>query len=139
MLRCAGFTKQVDAHNVVPVWTASEKQETGARTIRPKIERLLSMLTDMPPLEANAAGTALPEATDWDAARASLDVDTTVGEVKASARRRRRAARHASVRMCHVRARRAEVQALRLRSARARLLQRHAGRCMSCKDVMQRP
>lgn len=30
-------TKQVDAHNVVPVWEASGKQEVGARTIRKKI------------------------------------------------------------------------------------------------------
>jgi deoxyribodipyrimidine photo-lyase len=31
---------QVDAHNVVPVWTASDKREYGARTLRPKINRL---------------------------------------------------------------------------------------------------
>ena len=28
---------EVDAHNIVPVWVASEKQEVGARTIRKKI------------------------------------------------------------------------------------------------------
>ena len=32
----------VDTHNVVPVWLASDKQEYGARTIRPKIHRLLN-------------------------------------------------------------------------------------------------
>ena len=32
---------QVDAHNVVPVWEASNKKETGARTIRPKIHKKL--------------------------------------------------------------------------------------------------
>ena len=32
---------QVDAHNVVPVWVASPKLEVGARTLRPKIHRLL--------------------------------------------------------------------------------------------------
>lgn len=38
---------QVDAHNIVPVWTASEKREFGAYTIRPKINRLLpEFLTD---------------------------------------------------------------------------------------------
>lgn len=31
----------VDTHNIVPVWEASDKQEYGARTIRPKIHRLL--------------------------------------------------------------------------------------------------
>ena len=32
---------EVDAHNVVPVWEASEKRETGARTIRTKIHKRL--------------------------------------------------------------------------------------------------
>lgn len=33
--------REVDAHNVVPVWLASEKREHAARTLRPKIHRLL--------------------------------------------------------------------------------------------------
>ena len=42
---------EVDAHNIVPCWTASEKQEYGAYTIRPKIQHLLSeFLTDYPAL-----------------------------------------------------------------------------------------
>lgn len=32
---------QVDAHNVVPVWYASPKREVGARTLRPKISKLV--------------------------------------------------------------------------------------------------
>lgn len=32
---------QVDAHNIVPVWVASDKQEYAARTIRPKINTKL--------------------------------------------------------------------------------------------------
>lgn len=32
---------QVDAHNVVPVWVASNKKETAARTIRKKIHSKL--------------------------------------------------------------------------------------------------
>ncbi len=32
----------VDAHNVVPIWVASQKMEVGARTLRPKIHRLLA-------------------------------------------------------------------------------------------------
>ena len=32
---------EVDAHNIVPCWFASPKQEIGARTLRPKIGRLL--------------------------------------------------------------------------------------------------
>ncbi|MEW5317947.1 MAG: hypothetical protein WDW38_009204 [Sanguina aurantia] len=33
--------REVDAHNVVPVWVASDKREVGARTLRPKIHRHL--------------------------------------------------------------------------------------------------
>jgi len=36
---CAVF--EVDSHNIVPVWQASDHQEIGARTLRPKIRRLL--------------------------------------------------------------------------------------------------
>ncbi len=40
---------EVDAHNIVPCWAASPKQEFGAYTIRPKIHRLLSeYLQDFP-------------------------------------------------------------------------------------------
>ncbi|MCJ7443375.1 MAG: deoxyribodipyrimidine photo-lyase [Methanotrichaceae archaeon] len=32
---------ETDAHNIVPCWIASPKQEYGAHTIRPKIHRML--------------------------------------------------------------------------------------------------
>lgn len=32
---------QVDAHNIIPIWITSEKREYAARTIRPKIHKLL--------------------------------------------------------------------------------------------------
>ena len=32
---------EVDAHCTVPTWLASDKRETGARTIRPKIHKHL--------------------------------------------------------------------------------------------------
>ena len=32
----------VDAHNVVPVWVAADKRQVGARTLRPKIQNVLS-------------------------------------------------------------------------------------------------
>ncbi len=37
---CAVF--EVDTHNIVPAWQASDKQEIAARTLRPKIHRLLA-------------------------------------------------------------------------------------------------
>lgn len=42
---------QVDAHNVVPCWKASDKQEYSARTIRGKINSKLSTyLVEFPPV-----------------------------------------------------------------------------------------
>ena len=42
---------QVDGHNIVPVWVASDKQEYAARTIRPKItKKLPEYLTEFPPV-----------------------------------------------------------------------------------------
>lgn len=43
---------QVDAHNIVPVWTASPKREVGARTLRSKINKVVSdYLTEFPVIE----------------------------------------------------------------------------------------
>lgn len=73
---------QVDAHNVVPVWVASDKQEVGARTIRRKIEsQLPRFLTEFPELPANSPATPLPEPINWEKALASLEIDRTVPEV----------------------------------------------------------
>lgn len=42
---------QVDAHNIVPCWIASDKLEYAARTIRNKINsKLAEYLTEFPPL-----------------------------------------------------------------------------------------
>lgn len=42
---------EVDAHNIVPVWAASDKLEYSARTIRGKINKLLpEYLIDFPTL-----------------------------------------------------------------------------------------
>lgn len=72
---------EVDAHNVVPMWVASEKQEFGAYTIRPKIQRILeSYLVPFPPLKTMSVQMENPK-TDWEAARHSLQVDETVAAV----------------------------------------------------------
>lgn len=49
-----------------------------ARTIRPKIHARPDFLGSIPELSANAAGTKLPEATDWTRAQESLDLDSSV-------------------------------------------------------------
>ncbi|XP_038272608.1 deoxyribodipyrimidine photo-lyase-like [Dermochelys coriacea] len=75
---------QVDAHNIVPCWVASDKQEYGARTIRRKIhDRLSEFLTEFPPVIKHPfPPTALAEPIDWSACRASLQVDCSVKEVR---------------------------------------------------------
>ena len=52
---------QVDAHNVIPVWETSDKQEYAARTIRNKIMGKLSeFLTDFPPVVKHPHDTTYP-------------------------------------------------------------------------------
>ncbi|KAK6478774.1 deoxyribodipyrimidine photo-lyase isoform X1 [Huso huso] len=74
---------QVDAHNIVPCWVASEKQEYGARTIRKKIhDKLSEYLTEFPPVLRHPHGAGCEvEAVDWEQARSSLEVDRSVKEV----------------------------------------------------------
>ncbi len=38
---------EVDTHNVVPVWEASDKKETAARTIRKKIHTKLPIYLEV--------------------------------------------------------------------------------------------
>lgn len=48
---------QVDAHNIVPCWHVSQKQEFAAYTIRPKINRLLpEFLEEFPKVERHPWG-----------------------------------------------------------------------------------
>ncbi|MBN3277840.1 PHR lyase, partial [Polyodon spathula] len=74
---------QVDAHNIVPCWVASEKQEYGARTIRKKIhDKLSEYLTEFPPVLRHPHGAGCEaKAVDWEQARSSLEVDCSVKEV----------------------------------------------------------
>uniref|UniRef100_A0A8C5F150 Photolyase/cryptochrome alpha/beta domain-containing protein n=1 Tax=Gopherus evgoodei TaxID=1825980 RepID=A0A8C5F150_9SAUR len=74
---------QIDAHNIVPCWVASDKQEYGASTIRRKIhDRLSEFLTEFPPVIKHPYPSAAPaEPTDWNACHASLQVDCSVKEV----------------------------------------------------------
>ncbi|MCX8009092.1 MAG: deoxyribodipyrimidine photo-lyase [Patescibacteria group bacterium] len=66
---------EVDAHNVIPVWITSQKQEIAAYTIRPKIYKfLLQYLTPFPTVKKQPAhgisSTTLPSVSltdcyDW--------------------------------------------------------------------------
>ena len=65
---------EVDAHNIIPCWTASPKQEYGAYTLRPKLGRLLpDFLEDFPALKKHPDNP--PDQTgeiDWAGALKSL-------------------------------------------------------------------
>lgn len=74
---------EVDAHNVVPCWVASDKREYAAATIRPKLHRLLdTFLDEFPNLRRNRyhwKGRSQP--IDWKRVRKDLKIDTTVKPV----------------------------------------------------------
>lgn len=72
---------EVDAHNIVPVWTASDKQEYGAYTIRPKINKLLpQFLVEYPPLKKQKS-KVVRQKINWSDVRKKLCVDKKVKEV----------------------------------------------------------
>lgn len=74
---------QVDAHNIIPVWATSDKQEYAARTIRNKVNgKLDHFLTEFPPVIKHPYDTEMQASkVDWKEAFHSLEVDMTVDEV----------------------------------------------------------
>ncbi|MFP3867534.1 MAG: deoxyribodipyrimidine photo-lyase [Desulfobacteraceae bacterium] len=74
---------EVDAHNIIPAWIASPKQEYAAYTLRPKIHRALpEFLEDFPPLTEHPPTGAqdCPE-VDWQQLMDRLDLDRQVPAV----------------------------------------------------------
>eukprot|EP00090_Calanus_glacialis_P002346 TRINITY_DN11743_c0_g1_i1.p1 TRINITY_DN11743_c0_g1~~TRINITY_DN11743_c0_g1_i1.p1 ORF type:complete len:545 (-),score=185.91 TRINITY_DN11743_c0_g1_i1:105-1739(-) len=69
---------QVDAHNIVPIWVTSEKQEYAARTIRPKVTKNLpEFLTQFPPvIEHPVDIKGKVGKADFEAVYNTLEVDT---------------------------------------------------------------
>jgi deoxyribodipyrimidine photo-lyase len=58
---------EVDAHNIVPCWIASSKQEYAARTIRPKIRKALkNFLTEYPRLKPHPHAFQQTQHVEWD-------------------------------------------------------------------------
>lgn len=74
---------QIDAHNVVPAWEASDKQEYAARTIRNKINSKLSeFLTEFPPVIKHPhTFEGKSKDINWKEALDSLECDRSVDEV----------------------------------------------------------
>ncbi|XP_069991330.1 deoxyribodipyrimidine photo-lyase [Penaeus vannamei] len=74
---------KVDAHNIVPCWITSDKQEYSARTIRKKIhDKLPKFLTKFPPVAKHRYTSKYKsKGVDWVEAEKSLEVDQTVKPV----------------------------------------------------------
>lgn len=78
---CAVF--EVDAHNIVPVWIASQKQEFGAYTIRPKIHKMLPEFLENFPNFTTVKNTHTKNFVNnsWPTLKSDLNVES--GEVAA--------------------------------------------------------
>lgn len=74
---------QVDAHNVVPVWEASDKQEYSAYTIRRKIQsKLPEYLIDLPTIpKFRTNNILLKEKINWDKIMISLKIDRSISRI----------------------------------------------------------
>ncbi len=72
---------EVDAHNIIPCWIASDKEEFAAYTFRPKIHKLLpEFLDEYPPiikLKYKVDNTTI----DWKAVYSSLKINTKIKPV----------------------------------------------------------
>ena len=75
---------EVDAHNIVPCWTSTSKQEYSARTLRIKLRRLLpEFLIDFPSLRKHPYDwEEKMSITDWRESLKTLDIDLTIQEVE---------------------------------------------------------
>ena len=73
---------EVDAHNIVPCWYASPKQEFAAYTFRPKINRLLSeFLTDIQTLKKHPYTKEVKQKNNWKQLFDSLKIE--IGTISA--------------------------------------------------------
>ncbi|THB66937.1 MAG: deoxyribodipyrimidine photo-lyase [Desulfovibrio sp.] len=78
-----GSVFDVDSRNIVPCRAASNKHEYAARTLRPKLRKLVpEFLAPCPGPLVHEPGWPLPAPEiDWSGIAASLDVDRSVGEI----------------------------------------------------------
>ncbi|NWF75550.1 MAG: deoxyribodipyrimidine photo-lyase [Nitrospirae bacterium] len=75
---------EIDAHNIIPCWIASSKQEYAAYTIRPKIHRLLpDFLQEFPVLKKHTyPWKGKTPQIEWVNVQKKLSIDRKVPEVK---------------------------------------------------------
>ena len=73
---------EVDTHNIVPIWVASQKLEFAARTIRPKINvNLNEFLTDFPKLKPLESTNQISK-INWEHIKEKAISDKSVKKVK---------------------------------------------------------
>ncbi len=74
---------EVDAHNVIPVWQVSDKQEFAAHTFRPKVHRLLpEYLVAFPKLTVHQYNQAVElQNASWEELLENQSIDKTVAPV----------------------------------------------------------
>jgi deoxyribodipyrimidine photo-lyase len=74
---------EVDTHNIVPCWVASPKQEYGAYTIRPKLNRLLpEFLEEFPGFKKHPyPWKSATDSVRWQEVQKGLQADKNVREV----------------------------------------------------------
>jgi deoxyribodipyrimidine photo-lyase len=72
---------EVDAHNIVPCFVASNKLEYGAYTIRPKIQKLLPEFLDEFTFLKKMEHVINKEKINWIKPRKSLNIDMDVPEI----------------------------------------------------------
>lgn len=80
-INCAFF--EVDAHNIIPCWQASNKQEYAAYTFRPKVEKLLDKyLTSFPILKKqNYKFNKKAKLNNFNDLIKNLEIDFDVSEI----------------------------------------------------------
>ena len=74
---------QVDTHNIIPAWIASDKKEFAAYTIRPKIKKLLpDYLTEIPKIKKHSVKSDdVVEKILWEKVLKSMNLDHSVDSV----------------------------------------------------------
>ena len=73
----------VDAHNIIPCWKASDKEEFSARTFRIKIKKIIhKYLTPFPGLQKMPNENYSGNLIDWTQVLANIKCDRTVHPVK---------------------------------------------------------
>lgn len=71
--------QQVDAHNVIPCWHLSDKQEYAAYTIRPKVhKKLIEFLEPYPPVQPQPTEHNQLESVNWNTTNSQVSVDEKI-------------------------------------------------------------